>query len=422
VRKVEPSGKMYLNHFVIRVSYTFVKTPTSCVLGNLTPISDAVKARFKYEWYYVHGLWALPGSAYYLSIPAYRDAYGSDAPDVFGEWDSVGINAHSLVRDEWSTLASRPVTKQFTDKIGFSRTENRYTSQSAGTFRHFAIAVLPALNNALPLAFLSSKDAIETHFSYAESNHIEAIAEMTSLLAPVDTAKLVGALPLHVGKKGTLLVKLLDILTDSVLIWNLGIAPTIGDAQDISAKAQDFRTRILSGEAFKANTVHGKFSMPVPDELMPGYPGTYLVVRSTIRTKPVIDSILPNLIRLDSAGLLPSMSNFWDLFPLSFVLDQWTKTGKGLDIFEKQLLMLAMEVEYCTHSFKVQYPFSDEDMESYSFSVDSEDGAGYKQYTRIVSNKLPVFGPTSYPVYKPSLLSYSTLGSLVYKFLPISKK
>jgi hypothetical protein len=116
------------------------------------------------------------------------------------------------------------------------------------------------------------------------------------------------------------------------------------------------------------------------------------------------------------------MSNFWDLFPLSFVLDQWTKTGKGLDIFEKQLLMLAMEVEYCIHSFKIQYPFSDGDMEDFSFSADSENGAGYKQYTRIVSSKLPVFGPTSYPVNKPSLLSYSTLGSLAYKFLPLSKK
>jgi hypothetical protein len=367
-------------------------------------------------WHYVHGVFADPGEPLHMSISQYIAEYGDDAPH-FNEWDINTVNTFETDELGWTSLGTRSVSKQFPELIGYSRTLKRFNSQDFGTFRHFEKAVIPAVGQALPLAFFSTKDALETQFSYMESNHVEALAEIGGIFDPLDLIKLGKVLPDYVGKKGVLLIKVLDLLTDAVLVYNLGIAPTYGDAVDVADKAETFRNRVLSGQALNAQTSNGKFTIPVPEELSAGYTDLVLVVRSKVRLKPIHDTLLASVLPVDALGLLPSFSTAWDLFPLSFVIDWLTSTGDSLDIVETTAMFMALQIEYCVHSFTIARRFTSDEEVIYSFDTSGELGAGYRHYIRIVSRELPVFAPTAYPVISPAVGNYSVAGSLLWKFL-----
>jgi hypothetical protein len=354
------------------------------------------------------------------------NAWTGDALSAFGHMEPfTGDTDYSSSAYPYSRyyagavwLATTSTMAMLDEVIGYSLDESRFTDQSPGTFRFFERVVARAVQEATPLTLFSSQDAIDTHFATFESNHIEALAELGEILQPVDILRLMRALPSHIGKgKTVVILKILDILTDAVLSYNLGIAPTMSDARDIADNSKAFREQVLSGRAFGANTLHGKYSMEVPSELIGGMSGAHVVVRSTVRMKPMADSLLPALLPVRSLGLLPSLSTLWDLFPGSFILDWFTDTGTTLEIVDLTVLMLAMEVEYCVHSITVYSPFSDYQKARMGLTDLSETPSGYKVFMRYVTRNLPVFGPTAYPVVSPQLGNYSTVGAIAYKLL-----
>jgi len=416
VRNQEPSGRIYINHFCIKTTVDWMFNPYAITLGHVVHCDNFSSLVVNTMWHYVHGIWADPGTPLHMSIPQYIAAYGDDAP-LFHEWDAATAQTYGVEEVGATSLATRSVVKQLPDLIGYSKAQKRYDSQNSGTFKHFERAVIPAIGEALPLAFFSSQNALEKQFSYMESNHVEALAELSSVLDPLDLIKLGKVLPDYVGKKGVLLIKMLDLLTDAVLVYNLGIAPTYGDAKDVADKASVFRNRVLSGQALMAQTTNGKYTIPVPDELSAGYTDLVMVVRSKIRVKPIHDTLLANVLPVDALGLLPSFSTAWDLFPLSFVIDWLTNTGDSLDIVETTAKFMALKIEYCVHSFTIARRFTPQEEVDFSFSQVGESGAGYRHYIRIVSREMPIFAPTAYPVISPAVGNYSVAGSLLWKFI-----
>jgi hypothetical protein len=416
VRLQEPSGRIYLNHFCIKNRCEWMFDPYAITLDHVVNCSNFSLFNVNTMWHYVHGLWADPGSPLYMTIPQYIAAYGGDAPQFY-EWDINTENTYEVDELGWASLATKSVTKQLPQLIGYSKSLKRYDSQNSGTFKHFEKAVIPAIGNALPLAFFSTQNALEKQFSYMKSNHVEALAELGSIFDPLDLIRMGKVLPEYVGKKGILLIKILDLLTDAVLVYNLGIAPTYGDAKDVANKAGTFRNRVLSGQALRAQTTNGKFTIPVPEELSAGYTDLVMVVRSKVRMKPIHDTLLTGILPLDALGLLPSFSTAWDLFPLSFVIDWLTNTGDSLDIVETTAKFMALQIEYCVHSFTIARQFTLDEEAEFAFNQVGELGAGYRHYIRIVSRELPVFSPTAYPVISPAVGNYSVAGSLLWKFI-----
>jgi hypothetical protein len=421
VHKTESSGRIYINHFVISVTIDMNFQTHSCVPGNVTDISSIVSCQNTTRWYLVHSVWANPGQPLHFSLTEYlASEYGDDAPDPFSDWESlIAERGGSTSHQCHVTLSTSTVTKTLDEVIGYDLVRGRFAEQSAGTFKYFERTAAKALREATPLTFFSSQDAIEEHFAFFESNHVEAIAELSEVLAPVDTVKLIRALPSKaVNGKTVVALALVNILADATLTYNLGIAPTISDAKDIAGNAETFRSRVTSGAVFKANTLHGKYSCEVPAELIGGLEGAYVVVRSTVRMKPMVDSLLPSVLPLKALGLLPSLSSLWDLFPGSFILDWWTDTGTALDIVDNTVIMLAMEVDYCVHSIKVMYPLPDSVYREIGMqNLNAEENPGYSMYLRYVARTMPMFGPTNYPIIAPGVSSYSTAGALAYKIL-----
>ena len=422
VHKTETDGTIYLNHFVISQSIQVSTNPHESDLHSLQPVSDIVTMEHKVTWYVVRNMWGEAGHDLNMSIAEYlASSYYIEPPDVFSNWEELCVGRGNTITTNMDVaLATATVSKTLDQVIGYDLALGRFRDTYPGTFKYFERVASLALREATPLTFLASKDAIEEHFAYFESNHIEAIAEISEILAPVDVLKLMRALPSKaLSGKTVVMLALFNILADATLTYNLGIAPTVSDAEDISLNARNFQTRILSGEVFKANTLHGKFSCAVPPELIGGLEGAVAIVRSTVRMKPMLDSLLPALLPFKALGLLPSFSTLWDLFPGSFILDWWTDTGTALDIVDNSMLMLAMETDYCVHSIKIVHNIPDCDLREVGASSLNADGAepGYSLYLRYVSRSLPTFGPTRYPVISSGISSYSTAGALTYKIL-----
>jgi hypothetical protein len=251
-----------------------------------------------------------------------------------------------------------------------------------------------------------------------ESNHLEALFELGEITAPLDLVKLGRVLPSRIGKKGVRVVGLLDLLTSSYLTYKFGIAPTLSDAEDVSAKVKPLYERLTSGSLFTEQTGHGKVVVSLEEGNDLGVPPCYVTLRATVRVRPNPDSLVTALITADTMNLLPTLSNVWDIVPFSFLLDWFVPVGSYLNVVDAQAKILFVDVAYAVYTISVSEYFSNQLGSSLGWSVTDEDGAGYRNFVRLVSKQPPVFGPTNLPVTSaPGIPDYGLFGSLVYKVL-----
>lgn len=328
--------------------------------------------------------------------------------------------------DEWyedTYFAHPPLNYSKVDElIGYSSTLHRYINNySNHNFDKFQHASLHILSDCFPANFLSSKKAIDEHFERMKSNHIEAIAEIGDLFRLVDVAKALANLRKFNFRNVSTLRRLLDLVTDAKLTYSLGVAPSISDAKDIALRANQFLSKYSSPDIFGENTIYGKFNLIIPDDLTTGFSGVRLEARSKIRCSVLPDSYLTAVLPVRSLGLLPSLSNLWDLLPFSFVVDWFTHNGDNLDDIDSSAIMLALEINISVHSIAICYDFNSDDEKDFLFHI-SSDGptktAGYKTYCRYVLDTLPMLGPTRLSLHGVAGVPDWTLAaSLLYKFI-----
>jgi hypothetical protein len=272
--------------------------------------------------------------------------------------------------------------------------------------------------------FFSTKDAVEKHFEQFESNHIEALLELRDLggmLNPVQLARHIA------GRRLTgyrLLIALFDLLTDANLLYSFGIAPTVSDAKDIVKRSRDIRKRyFFSADFAKIVTTYGDFLYDIEGDIIAPFDHMTLEARSKVRISLSADSVLMALFPVRSLGLLPSLSQLWDLIPLSFLADWFTPIGDYLDAADTQALFLGLECHYAVHSVKITYVFSPEDRALFDFGFLGEgsamfDESGYRLYVRWVDANLPVLTSSRLDFFGgPYVPNYGTLGSLLYKII-----
>lgn len=421
------SNRRYINQFAIRLTVSIVPLRAVNPLDNIFTFKELVDYTFSYEWDFTHGYWHTPISGgtppWNHTIDTFLDTYYSSFPGLYESWSSRPY-AFELAYDGEVVCATYNEHKSVYNLIGYDSDVDRFVSTAENTQQHFAHLSDNITKECMPLVFLSYKDAVEKHFNFMSSNHLEALSELTDILRPVDSVILFKSLPSFISKKGVLVLKVLDLITDAYLTWRLGIAPTISDAEDVSRKARTFKSRILSGEVFAAQaTSNGKFEIDLEAGDLPGAPECKVIVRTKLRIEPVLDSLLASVITTDSLGLLPKLSTMWDLIPFSFVLDWFTSAGTSADLIESQIKLLALDMVYHTSSIQVVREFTDQEQLDYHFEIvpgdDAEVGAaGYKKYVRFVSRDVPILGPSriSY-LPEPGIPDWFTAGSLLYKKL-----
>lgn len=160
-----------------------------------------------------------------------------------------------------------------------------------------------------------------------------------------------------------------------------GILPTISDLEEITQAFKSVRPSIdINGNrtAYAGYSTSGSLNN-VEHEL-------------TQRVKIAVsanDKELNNLAsKLDSIGVLPKMSNLWELVPFSFVIDWFVDIGDYIESVEIRDRILHFDVKYATLSWKRTLTTQVDSSTGYSGSVQLVD------YNRWVQLNCPLPSPS----------------------------
>jgi hypothetical protein len=317
-------------------------------------------------------------------------------------------------------LPESGVGRMLKDSISLDGSEITTTRTSYNALRQFDRRVHAESKRLFPAVFHSARDATKDYMAELEANHLENLSQLGSIRTMIEPVKGFTTLASAIVRKdvrGTVL-GLFDLLTDFQLVYAYGIAPSISDAQEISERADELnRTYITREQLFTERTMNGKFTWDIPDDVIPPYDGCKLITRSKVRMKFNQNSILASLMPIKAFGLLPTLSNMWDLIPFSFVADWFTGIGDKLGAADDALTMLAYDVRYSVNSMKVHWPICNELLDRNA--VVPSDDPEFTFYVRSVMAGVPTLtytdldfigGEVSFPDWK-------TVASLVYKFV-----
>jgi hypothetical protein len=173
----------------------------------------------------------------------------------------------------------------------------------------------------------------------------------------------------------------------------------------------------------KIVTTYGDFLYNLEGEIIAPFDYMILRARSKVRLSLSADSVLMALLPVRSLGLLPSLSQLWDLVPLSFVADWFTPIDEYLDVVDAQAIFLGLECHYAVHSVNLSYIFSQDDRAMFDFGFLGEgspvfEESGYRLYVRWVDGNLPVLTSSRLDFFGGlHVPDYGTLGSLLYKII-----
>lgn len=142
----------------------------------------------------------------------------------------------------------------------------------------------------------------------------------------------------------------------------------------------------------------------------------------TVRTKIVLatnfNSWLLNLLKVDGLGLLPKISNLWDLIPFTFVVNWFTGIGKAIKAAEYSLLLRNLPAYY-VHSYLFESPVSPSELSSIGLSNSNQ---SLPLTLRVFYRDHTAYGPvprdSKFGIGIPSNLPpLQTVGSLIWQLI-----
>jgi len=366
---------------------------------------------------------------------------------VFGEWVKFRFSVHwkchydiYTERDEQSWVGYEAPTGDFhwqrDDYAHLVHDDNlsstggfkvfmatRYQSSTVcrdafARLTHFQEAVERWLPDLYASVFFSTKDAFETNLGGLSSNNIENFLQLSQLRELVDPLRTCVSLFKHVrsGNIGGSFKDALNLATEAKLLYSYGIFPTYRDAQDFAKRAAKVKEALTSGIPTGA-TIRGRFTYDIPEGYLP-FPAS-LVAHSKIVYRFNAASLLASLLPLNAIGLLPTLSNLWDLVPFSFVADWFTNVGDRLKNVDTSVMLFALDVPISVHSILIVAPLTSTELRPHGCYP----GAGGAQtqprfhcYYRSTMSGVPVLSPSVFDFNQPTgPHDWGTVGSLIYQ-------
>lgn len=122
------------------------------------------------------------------------------------------------------------------------------------------------------------------------------------------------------------------------------------------------------------------------------------------------DLVWSVVVPLEKLHVLPNMSTYWETLRLSFVVDWFFNVQSKLDVIDKTVAFMALEMGQTVNSVTLYKPVDS----SVTFSHSKE--TAYKYYARYVLKSFQPFSPTRFGVVAGhGVPSWLTAGSLFYK-------
>jgi hypothetical protein len=375
---------------------------------------DTSENRCIIEWHQIfYGPLAPEYDAWEIYKNSFLSSYKSTAPlSYYNEcYDIIPCAVYFATNPEYSDIGGM---------IGsYNGTYVNNHSRSFEAFRQNSVRIAP---DCYSMVFFSSKDAIDNFIDGTKANNLENLSQIGDLFGLVDVYQLLRTVKQLRKIKGiSLLVTLLNLLSEAKLIYSFAIAPSLADANDIAEKAASLRRTLFSSELLREKTVYGNAVFDVPEELRLDFQGMFLEVRSKLRFRINPDSYLSSMLPWKSLGLLPSLSNLWEVIPLSFLVDWATNLGPNVENLEMSAMFMAVDVKTSIHSVNLYYPFEQDLLDAHNISGFSEgtgvNFAGYKFYDRFKLKSIPTLMPTRFPAFASAVPSWSTAGALFYQLI-----
>jgi hypothetical protein len=267
-------------------------------------------------------------------------------------------------------------------------------------------ADLPDLYSGL---VLSQNDAMNRSYEQLGVNMLETVSDMMEIKQLLNSFGTYGRFYKKLQTRSSTVPDLFDFLSDHTLLYNFGIAPSIGDAKAITNKAHSIRMR---------------YKDPSPPAAFRGrHDFSYSDFEVTFRSKIVLkdqslSSFLSMLLPVRAYGLLPSFQNVWNLVRFSFVADWFFNIDDRLEAIDNSAILLAFDVDYVVSSIKIvsEIPFSD--YELYGFIPRNGMPLRYSYFCRMPSDTLLTYGPSRFDFFQSSGPSdLATAASFFYKIM-----
>jgi len=286
------------------------------------------------------------------------------------------------------------------------------------TIKRFITNTTCYLEDIYPMSFFSSKDALDTMFETSKANYLETLAEFRDclgLFSAVNIMKLIHLI--SVGKGG--ISMLLDMLSDLSLLYSFGIRPLISDSVELQSILKH-RTHSIHDKIMRYGTYYGQYNFEVPNTDDPEAPFGG-VARSKLRIRIHPDSYWQHILPLASYGLLPSLSNIWDLIPYSFIIDYFAKIDDKLEWADASMIMLALTTAESFHSVAIEHSFNVEELSNHGLAPDGtmpNVDLLYRYYERFHLSMVPPVMPTRLIGFSDiTFPSWTVTSGLLYKFL-----
>jgi hypothetical protein len=251
-----------------------------------------------------------------------------------------------------------------------------------------------------------------------KANHVENLSQLSGLL---DLLPTLDGLPEIAAKavRGdpSVLIDLVDFLTEAWLRYRFGQAPTVDDARELARI--DVTERLKSVLTPSLRTTYGRFTWIAPDGHGFFGPGRLEVVAwSKLRFKTDASTLLADILALNGVGGLPTLSRLWDLVPFSFVVDWFTNEGERLKAVDQQLLFAAMGIQWVLYGFKVSYFPTDDELLAYQLeNTSSGEPFHVSMYVREKSLFVPRLRESRFDFLAPGKPNFITVGSFVWQTL-----
>lgn len=269
-------------------------------------------------------------------------------------------------------------------------------------------------------SFFSSSDALHKAIDVISANNIENLAQLGGILELLpDFPKIGRTLAMAANRDPRAILEIVDILTDAILKVRFGIAPNVKDAGEILRTdiASDLR-EVLQKTDY---TTYGdfKYSFSFADMKHVGLPGSLsLVARSKVRIHTNLTSLLASYLTANSMGMMPTLSRLWANVPFSFVVDWFTGMSDRLQSIDDQLLWMALNTSWCTHSFKLSYIPDPSEYLPYGLGTSSDDPLRLTYYRREFSRLMPHLTDCRFDFQQPDRgPDPVTVGALVWQKL-----
>jgi len=266
-------------------------------------------------------------------------------------------------------------------------------------------------DDLLVMGFLAQGNAWDENMVLLKSNILEFFVELgdiASLVAsPLQMVNAAGKV-FRGGTLGSSLKNFLSLAADAKLYYSFMASPTVRLADEVAEKA----TALLQicDSVFGWRTINGK-AVYIIDEEFPTFAGNVVIGRSKMRVRIPEDSWLPVVLPLEQLNLLPSLSRTWETMWLSFAVDWFFNIKSKLDVIDKTMRFMALDVAYVTNSVTLYQPIVPTPTE---FLVADE--TSYKYYCRWTLPQSQVFTPTRLDVLgAQGVPDWLTAGALFYK-------